>query len=117
MFLIAAVAVALSCTSCLANDIWPIAASSCAQPSFFCIWDHLNNTFHTFACMWSLMLFALDMTFAKAGCPTFVGAVEWVAGLLICCVQLLWFFTVREFHKFWPTACSTFPKGVFGSNG
>jgi len=40
--------------------VWPVAASSCAQPSFSYIWDHLNNMSTLLACMWSLMLFALD---------------------------------------------------------
>jgi len=52
------------------------------------------------------------MTFAKAGCPAFlfvVGAVACAAGLLFWPVEVIMvgFFTVREFHKLWPTAPSS----------
>jgi len=51
------------------------------------------------------------MTFAKAGHPAFlfvVGAAACAAGLLFWPVEVLMvgFFTVREFHKLWPTARS-----------
>jgi len=50
------------------------------------------------------------MTFAKAGHPAFlfvVGAVACAAGLLFWPVEVIMggFFTVREFHTLWPTAC------------
>jgi len=52
------------------------------------------------------------MSFAKAGHPAFlfvVGAVACAAALLFWPVEVIMvgFFTVREFHKLWPTACSS----------
>jgi len=66
------------------------------------------------ACGVSRFLHLTHMTFAKAGCPAFlfvVGAVVCTAGVLFWPVEVIMvgFFTVREFHKLWPTA-----RGVLG---
>jgi len=49
------------------------------------------------------------MNFAKAGRPAFLFVVAHAAGLLFLPVEVIMagFFTVREFHKLWPTARSS----------